>query len=366
MNIREMLALSGVPEIGPTRFRNLVAFFGSPENVFKASIQELQKVDGISEKIAQNIKCFEKYKFANTQLKILEKTKSKIITYWEENYPENLKNIYDPPIFIFVKGDIIPQDKFAISIVGARKPSTYGKIYASKLSEELAEKGFTIISGMAHGIDSIAHKGALKAKGRTIAVLGSGLDVIYPKENKELYQKITENGAVISEFFFRTNPDPGNFPRRNRIISGLGLGVVVVEAGAKSGALITAKLALEQNREVFAVPGNLESPKSAGTNALIKESGAKLIQSVDDILSEIKPQIEGFKKKEMIAKEVINISEDERKIFDILSEIPTYIDKIAENACVSTQFALSVLLALELKGLVKQLQGKQFIRLQEI
>jgi len=363
LNVREMLALSGVPDIGPTRFRSLVAFFGSPENVFKASIKELQKVNGINLKIAENIKKFEKDKFADAQLKILDKTKSKIITYWDEKYPKNLKNIYDPPIFLFVKGDIIPDDQFALSIVGARNPSPYGKIAAGKLSEELSEKGLTIISGMAYGIDSTAHEGALKAKGRTIAVLGCGLDIIYPSGNKKLFYRIIENGAVVSEFPFRTKPDPGNFPRRNRIISGLGLGVIVVEAGEKSGALITAKLALEQNREVFAVPGKISSPESAGTNKLIKESSAKLVQSVDDVIVELEHHLEGLKKKEKKHEMEITLSEEERKIIEVLSENPLYIDKISENAGISMSSTLSILLNLELKGLVKQLPGKQFVKL---
>ena len=305
LNLREMLALSGVPDIGPTRFRNLVAFFGSPENVFKASVNSLKKVEGINQKISENIKKFEKYKFADIQLRILEKTKSKIITYWDENYPENLKNIYDPPIMLFVKGEICDDDKYAISIVGSRKPTQYGKISAGKLSEELSGKGFTIVSGMAYGIDSIAHQGALNVNGRTIAVLGCGLDIIYPKENKSLYRKISENGAVITEFPFRTKPEPGNFPSRNRIISGLGLGVIIVEAGEKSGALITANLALEQNREVFAVPGTIGSPASAGTNKLIKEASAKLVETADDVIIELKHYIKDFIKGEKKQEEKI-------------------------------------------------------------
>lgn len=363
VNIKDLLALSGVPDVGPMRIRNLIARFETPENVFKASKNELQSVDKISEKIAKNIKSFDRETFASGQLKILESTKSKIITFWDNEYPENLKNISDPPLFIFVKGNILPGDKSAICIVGSRKASIYGKIAVGNISRELAERGITIISGMAHGIDTIAHQSALKANGRTIAVLGCGLDIIYPRENKELYGQICENGAVISEFPFRTTPEPGNFPRRNRIISGLSLGVVVIEAAERSGALITAHLALEQNREVFALPGNINSKKSQGTNKLIKESGAKLIQSVDDILVELEAHLHKYKKKERKSHIELQLSEEEKTIINVLSENPLYIDKISEQAEMPSQSTLSVLLGLELKGLVRQLQGKQFIKL---
>ncbi|MFC1558666.1 DNA-processing protein DprA [candidate division KSB1 bacterium] len=363
VNIKDLLALSGVPDVGPMKIRNLIERFGNPEKVFNASKNELQTVDKISNKTANNIKTFDRETFASGQLKILEKTKSKIITFWDNEYPENLKNISDPPLFIFVKGDILPEDKSAISIVGSRKASVYGKIAAGNISRELAERGITIISGMAHGIDTIAHQGALKANGRTMAVLGCGIDIIYPKENKKLYEQICENGAVISEFPFRTKPEPGNFPRRNRIISGLSLGVVVIEAAEKSGALITAHLALEQNREVFAIPGNISSKKSQGTNKLIKESGAKLIQSVDDILVELEAHLHKSEKRERTSHIELNLSEKEKSIMNILSENPIYIDKISEQAEIPSQSALSVLLGLELKGLVSQLQGKQFIKL---
>lgn len=363
IHIKDLLALSGVPEIGPMRLRNLIAHFKTPENVFNATHRELQQVDSISDKIAHNIKTFDRETFANGQLKILEKTKSGIITFWEKEYPENLKNIPDPPPILFIKGNILPEDKLAISVVGSRKSSSYGKITAGTISKELAEQGITIVSGMAHGIDTIAHQNALKANGRTIAVLGCGLDIIYPKENKELFHRICENGAVISEFPFRTTPEPGNFPRRNRIISGLSLGVVVIEAGARSGALITAHLALEQNREVFALPGNVSSKSSMGTNKLIKESGAKLIQSVEDILVELEAHFKKRGAKKRKPDTELQLSGDEKIIMGILSENPLYIDKISAQAKMPSQSISSILLGLELKGMVKQLQGKQFIKL---
>ena len=220
------------------------------------------------------------------EIGLIKKYDVEVITIDEDQYPKNLKHIYNPPRVLYVKGKLIPEDYYSIGIVGSRKASFYGQQNAERLGSELAQKGFTVISGMARGIDTYAHKGALKAKGRTIAVLGSGINVVYPPENKTLMDEISRNGAVISEFPIDTRPNRQNFPMRNRIISGLSMGVLVIEAARKSGALITASFALEQGREVFSLPGRVDMSTSRGTLGLIKE-GAKLVESVDDILEEL-------------------------------------------------------------------------------
>lgn len=295
------------------------------------------------------------------------------ITISDSEYPKNLKNIYDPPLLLYVNGELLPQDETAVALVGSRRASHYGLETCERLAYELAIRGVTIVSGMARGIDSAAHRGALKARGRTIAVLGSGHNDIYPPENEKLYEEITKSGAVVSEFENDAPPLPRNFPKRNRIISGLSLGVVVVEAAKNSGALITANLAAEQGRDVFAIPGKISSQTSSGTNELIKD-GARLVQSAEDILEElsiheIKPisgenkekMDEGIKKK---TKAYIynSLTDDERKIYKILSDEPVYIDEVLDKAGLDPQMASKVLLNLELKSLIKELPGKLFVR----
>ncbi len=339
--------------------RNLLSTFNSPDEVLQAPTQKLLQIPGIDKKIATNIKNGINQDFINKQLDQLDKNKIDILSYWDENYPESLKKIYDPPAFLFIKGSILQQDDLSIGIVGSRVPSHYGKSVTEQFSRELVGLKFTIISGMARGIDTAAHNGALKAGGRTIAVLGSGIDIVYPPENNKLLEQIAENGAVISEYPLGTYPDGGNFPRRNRIISGLSLGVLITEAGAKSGALITAFQALEQNREVFAVPGPINSGKSAGSNQLIKE-GAKLVQGVQDIVRELENQIE-FRIKTP-EKEQPNLKGLDKVIFDLLQDEPQHVDNLAMKAKKSVPEVLTVLLTLELLGIVRQLSGKMFVQ----
>jgi len=359
----QLINLSAIPGVGPTRIRSLVAHFKSIENIFNASLKQLTLVDGIELKTAKNIKEFSNYKYGEQQINRASQEGVDIIDFWDERYPENLKRIYDPPAFLFVKGKLLKQDKFAISIVGTRLPSSYGKLVAEKLAKELAQKGLVIVSGLARGVDTICHWAAIRAGGRTLSVLGSGLDRIYPGENKKLAEKIVQNGALISEFPMGTGPDAVNFPRRNRIIAGLTLGTIIIEAGLKSGALLTANYALEQNREVFAVPGNINSPKSMGTNQLIK-NGAKLISSVNDILIELEPQLKQFLKED--EKQKIKLPDDlsdmEKKLLCILTHEPIHIDKLSGMMGRSTAETLSALLPLEFRDLVKQLPGKLFIR----
>ncbi len=360
--IRDWIGLSLVPEIGSRRFTSLLDHFGSPGEVFSSSLRELERIPDVGRIVAQNIKNFKSWGEAEKQSRRIVKERFRFITLRSPEYPVNLKNIYDPPPFLFLKGEITKEDQKALAIVGTRMPSPYGRLITEKITCGLVEKGVTIVSGFARGIDSLSHQQALRREGRTIGVLGSGLDVIYPPENKSLAEKMEKKGALVSEFLLGTKPEGTNFPKRNRLISGLSLGVIIIEAGIKSGALITAKLALEQGREVFAVPGNVSSERSQGTNWLIK-NGASLITRAEDILDEL----QGFLSAEdsQQKKEKAHaLSEREQKLYQLLSASEAaHIDWIARESELSTSQALSLLLDLELKGLVKQLSGKNFIRI---
>jgi DNA processing protein len=293
----------------------------------------------------------------------------------DDEYPALLKNIHSPPRELYVKGSFKKfEDGNAVAMVGSRRASLYGLEMAEKLAYDLAIRGVTIISGMARGIDSAAHNGALRAKGRTIAVMGSGHNHIYPPENKKLYEQIAGNGAVITEFEDDVLPLAQNFPIRNRIISGMSLGLVVVEAAKNSGALITADFALEQGREVFAVPGKISSLTSEGTHALIKD-GAKLVQTADDILEELKLHKIGpvtIEDKELRDKKIAkktrayiynSLTNDERKVYKILSDEPLYIDDVVEKSKVAQTRISKILLNLEMKKVIRELPGKQFVLL---
>ncbi|MBC8184209.1 DNA-protecting protein DprA [candidate division KSB1 bacterium] len=364
IDLEQLINLNAVPGVGPTRLRALVAFFRSTGKIFQASIKELTSVNGVDYKTAKSIQSYSNHKFGEAQVKKAETEGIKIIHFWDEAYPENLKRIYDPPGCLYVKGDFDKQDKFAISVVGTRLPTSYGKTIVDKISKDLGKKGITIVSGLARGIDTLSHLAALRSGSRTIAVLGSGLDKIYPPENKKLADKIFNQGAVISEFPFGTKPDGPNFPRRNRIIAGLSLGTIVIEAGIKSGALLTANYALEHNREVFAVPGNINSPRSDGANQLIKD-GARPISGANDVLIELAQPLKYFLKSEKEPENKIpkNLSDIEKTILEVLSGDPIHIDTLAPKIGKSTAETLSLLLPLEFKDLVKQLPGKLFVKI---
>ena len=355
----DLLRLYSIRGIGSVRLRNLMAVFGDPANVLRAPIQRLISVQGIEKSTAFRIKSGVDEKYVQRQLTYLAENHIQVLHIWDKSYPESLKRIFDPPSVLFVKGEIRKDDQMAIAVVGTRYPTIYGTSLTAKITADLAKSGITIISGLARGVDTVAHRTALENGARTIAVLGSGHDIIYPGENKKLSEQIAEHGAVISEFPPGTFPDPGNFPRRNRIVSGLSVGVLVTEAGPKSGAIITAFEALEQNREVFAVPGPVNSKNSIGTNRLIKE-GAKLVQDVSDIINELES---GLNLKMTIASAIPDLAEDERRIYDLVTDAPVHIDQLTLNADKMTSEVLSVLLTLELMGLVKQLSGKMFIRI---
>ena len=365
--LKYWIALKSIAGVGNITFPALVDKFGSLPAIFTAPVSKLMETPGISKNIATAIAGFKNWDKVKEELELLDKNEINIITYQDDLYPAKLMNIYDRPPFLYVRGNL-NKDDINIAIVGSRLASTYGKYTTEKISRELALKGLTIVSGMARGIDSVAHRGALTAHGRTIAVLGSGLDVIYPPENKKLFAEIIENGAVISEFPPGTPPRSANFPTRNRIISGMSYGVVIVEAGEKSGSLITARLALEQGREVFAVPGSIDAAGSRGTNKLIKQ-GAKLIENTDDILEEILPQIErtivlkphSIANSEAIAAKSSEIfSAVDQKIIDFISGGRVHIDDLISSTGLSSADILSALTTLELKGIRSAASGKVF------
>ena len=372
-NLKYWMALKSIDGIGNASFQALLDHFRSPSAVFSATIHDLFAIPGISKKSAAAIISFNDWDTILRQLDKLEKIGIYIITCLDELYPRNLLNIYDRPAFLYVLGHL-EKDDINLAIVGSRNASTYGRYTTDRISRELALRGITIVSGMARGIDSCAHRGALAAQGRTIAVLGSGLDVIYPPENKKLFADISQNGAVISEFPLGTQPLSYHFPARNRIISGLSHGVVIVEAGEKSGSLITARLAMEQGRDVFAIPGTIDSASSRGTNRLIKQ-GAKLIDNIDDILEDILPQLERSfaqpaRREQEIVPQGIFLADAERnadslrpidqKILRILSQRKMHVDDIIADTDLPPAEVLSTLITLELKGMIFQHPGKLF------
>jgi DNA processing protein len=360
-NIENWLYFNAIAGLGPVKGKALLDRFGSPQNIFKVADKELASVEGIGTDLIEKIRDKEKWLDIKQEISLIQKSQVKIVTFEDPDYPQLLKNIHSFPLLLYVKGKFEEQDyKMPIAIVGMRKASYYGKTVTEELAENLACAGFTIISGMARGIDTSAHQGALK-KGRTIAVLGSGLNYIYPRENKKLSEKIAQNGVLISEFPMNTPPDKFNFPRRNRIISGMSLGVVVVEAEEKSGALITANLASEQGREVFAVPGKIDSNYSKGTHKLIQD-GAKLVMNWKDIASELIHEIDWETQSNTKEKPNIRLEEFEEKIYNSLSTEPKQIEEIIKESEISSSKALSALLSLELQGIAKQLPGKYFVK----
>ncbi len=359
-SLQALLELSSVPLVGPTRLRKLISVLGSPEAVLEASYRQLIGIEGIDQKTARKIKQGPNKEFVKIQLQKIKENGVNVLSYWDEDYPDSLKRIYDPPAFLFYKGQTKVLKTPAIAVVGTRIPSNYGKLVTEKFVRILAQNHFTIISGFARGVDSIAHKAALKNNAFTIAVLGNGLDVLYPPENKNLFNQIENNGIILSEYPMGTPPDSGNFPKRNRIISGISVGVLVTEAGIKSGALLTAIYANDQNREVFAIPSSVLTPKSAGCHKLIKQ-GAILAEQPEEIIQVIAPQIQLHKDTDQRKTQQLNGAM--KKIYQVLSGEPLHVDQIAIQTGLSPAETLSNLLTLELMGLIRQMAGKMFIRL---
>ncbi len=361
-SLKYWLSWNKIPDIGPKRFYKLLEYFGSTDAAWQAKSGEISKVLNLSPKIASRLFEEKNNIIPEQELDLIHKNKINVLIIEDILYPENLKTIHYPPPVLYFKGTIVESDKNSISIVGTRKATYYGKMVAEKLSKDLALTGLTIISGMARGIDTAAHKGALSVNGRTIAVLGCGIDHIYPPENRRLAQEIQESGAILSEFPLSTLPERQNFPRRNRIISGLSLGTVVVEAAEKSGALITADFALEQGREVFAIPGNINSPLSNGSHNLIKQ-GAKLVDNYQDILEEIHVALPRKTAEKEMVKENTSLKEEEKTIYQIITKEPIQIDEIIGASKLSAGKVSEILLSLELQDLIKEIEGKRFIKL---
>ena len=341
--------------IGYKRLIPMIEHFGSTKHIINAGPAALETLRGIGPVLKEKISLLKTGKALKKEWSLIEKHNIKVLSVFDREYPELLKQIYDPPIILYIKGKIIPEDKNAVALVGSRKASMYGLETSRRISARLAATGVTIVSGLARGIDGAAHKAALKAYGRTLAVLGNGLSSIYPPENKRLADDIACSGAVISEFPMDTEPSSWNFPVRNRIISGLSLGIVVVEAAKKSGALITASRALEQGREVFAVPGKAGSATSMGAHNLIK-NGARLTESADDVLDELNLVI----KKTGSIKPGLDIEEE--RMYRLLSDEPEHIDIITEKSNLPVQAVSNLLLKLEVKRLAKQLPGRNYMR----
>lgn len=350
--------------VGVVLTKTLLAKFKNPKEVFKASKKKLTQIEGVGEKNAELIKSFNDWDSVDQELEKLEKWGIKLLPLDDPEYPDALSQTYNPPILLYVKGDVVEQDELSIAIVGSRIPDRYGRKVAETLSAELVSLGVTIVSGLARGIDSIAQTEAIKKGGRTIGVLGCGLDHIYPPENKNLYTAVSQNGAVMSEFNLGTPPVAHNFPRRNRIISGLSLGVVVVQASEKSGSLISASFALDQNKEVFAVPGEVNKKLSKGTNWLIKR-GAKLVETVDDIVSEI-DALRTLHSTDLFQEDRKNkilstLNKSQKEVFSVLSTNPLHIDELTKMTGLESSSLLSTLLTLELNEFIVQLPGKNFV-----
>ncbi len=351
------VGLSLVPGIGPAKFRRLVESLGSPEAAWKARPAHLAEA-GLDRRTIESLVAARNKVALEQEMQKLERLRVRPLIADDADYPDRLRTIADPPPILYVRGELLPEDDLSVAIVGTRRATAYGRQAAERFAQGLAENRVTVTSGLARGTDTFAHRAALDASGRTIAVLGCGLDIIYPSENRRLAEEIAECGAVISEFPLGTKPDAVNFPRRNRIISGLSAATLVVEAGDTSGALITAEFALEQGREVFAVPGNIFSPASRGSNRLIAD-GAKPACELRDILEELKLEA-AIEQREV--RQTIPQSETEIALMRCLSHEPVHIDEIRRAVCLPMSVVSSTLTMLELKGLVRQTGGMNYVK----
>lgn len=385
-----LMVLNAIAGLGSVRIRHLMEHFGSASAVLSAGREDFLAQNLIPQSVVENIFKFPKKEFLEKEDGYLRKQGAHVVSFQDQSYPKILLEISDPPVVLYVKGDICNLGALNLGIVGSRQSSLYGMNTAKQFAQRLAQFGWSIISGMARGIDTSAHEGTLQAHGITVAVLGCGLNHIYPLENERLMVKILEKGAVISEFQMDTPPRAQNFPRRNRLISGLSLGVLVVEAAAKSGALITADCALEQGRDVFALPGKIDSPTSQGVHNLIKQ-GAKLVSSVEDILEEFENEMREYlvnsratlkqgvnltrhrqeiaqnpfvarKIKPQLFGEGTKLSDQEKSVYNCITDRPMHLDELSINSGLGVSALAGILFQLEIKRFIKQLPGKMFIR----
>jgi DNA processing protein len=361
------LALSLTPGLASRLSARLLRRFDSPDGVFRASRAELEACN-LPASVAQAVFKKEAFNRAEKELAAIRRIVGcRLLNWTEPEYPQTLLQIYDPPVMLYIRGEPQILNLPSISIVGTRKPTLYGSQLAERLGRDLAARGLVIVSGMARGIDAIGHQGAMAANGRAIGILGTGIDVCYPKENKKLYEKVLERGAIISEFAIGTHPAPENFPVRNRIVAGMPLGVIVVEGAQYSGSLITARLAMEFGREVFGVPGNVTQPVSFAPNQLIKQ-GAKLVTCAEDVIEELPTPVRAMlvqaEQPEAEQRNLLlaaSLNNSEKKLYELLSAEETrHIDDIVERSGLNSSVVLATLFDLEMKGIIRQLPGKQF------
>jgi len=357
------LVLSLIEGIGPARYKKLTSHFQTYDQFIKEATPDLIKECGIDEKSYGRILKFSDWRLIDKIFDISQRNKISIIGHGQDDYPDLLREIQNPPSVIYFQGDMSYINKPSIAVIGSRKPTDYGRMMTNKIAGDLAARGLVIISGLAWGIDAEAHHAALKAGGSTGAVFGSGLDIVYPANHRQLAEKITNSGFLLSEFSFGTKPEKYNFPRRNRIISGLSLGVVVVEAAARSGALVTANLALDQGRDVFAVPGPADSPMSEGTINLMKQ-GAIVATTADDILQSLGWDTGAKENSKLIKTKPVDIdlNPDEQKVCNLISREPAHVDELTRNSGIPTASIATILLKLELAGLITRKPGNYIAR----
>lgn len=363
--------LTKVNKLGNTRIKNILCRLKDSYDFFNCSQNDLRKIEGIDINISRDImESVSKKKSYDIEFEIFirdtEKKKIKVLSILDEEYPENLRKIFDAPVLMYYKGSLDSADKYSLSIVGTRNPTEYGKYTCEKFTEKLSKLGIPVISGFARGIDSIVHNVCLKNNNLTYAVFGCGVEVIYPSENRKLYSELIERGAVISEFPVSSQPEKVNFPKRNRIISGISLGSLIIESGIKGGSLLTAEFAIDQNREVFAVPGYINSKQSEGTNELIKRGQAKLVTEIEDIIDELEIKLKPVLKKDFIKREIKlteELNDTEKRIYNAVGYEQVHIDRINETTGLSISDCLVNLLSLEFKGLVRQSPGKNFMKI---
>jgi DNA processing protein len=355
--VKYWIGFNIVSGIGPVRLKRLLEHLGDASVAWHASEAELRSA-GLERQPTESLLAAREELDLDEELERVHAEGAQVITWEDERYPPRLSQIHDAPPVLYVKGEIEPRDEWAVAVVGTRAATRYGRQMVDEIAGDLARSGITVVSGLARGIDSLAHRAALRAKGRTIAVLGCGIDVMYPREHRDLAEAVVENGALVTEYPLGTKPEAGNFPPRNRIISGLSLGTLVVEAGKRSGALITADYALEQNREVFALAGNVTNPKCEGTNRLIQEGAAKLVISVQDILEELNlTLVERHQEVRMVVPE----DEKEARILQYVSSEPVHVDEIGQRADLPISEVTSTLAMMELKGMVRQVGGMNYV-----
>jgi DNA processing protein len=363
-DLASRLRLALIPGIGPILGHALIARFGSAAAVLAASPAELRRVQGIGAKLSETIARCRELVDVEAELALCRQHGVAIVTPEQSSYPRGLRDLVDPPGVLFVRGALEPQDRLAMAIVGSRHASHYGKSQGERFAAALARAGFTIISGLARGIDAAAHRGALSAGGRTLAVLGSGVLNIYPPEHDKLAEEVAAAGALISEAPLRAPPLAGAFPQRNRLISGMSLGVIVIEASAQSGALITARHAMEQGREVFAVPGRVDNNLSRGCHALIRD-GARLVESADDVIEELGPLVEptpGADGQMVAHPAELQLNDVERQILAAIGTNSTSIDEVVRTSGLPTPQVLATMSALEMRRLVRRLGGNAVAR----